>query len=1780
MPKEIIYFQEKKFSFKKNFFKLMNVLIANQSNSPIESIAITAINYIQLLSSFYSKQINVFNPDKYKSDYILYILESLVRIKDLFRKRYLSLGILNCTILAFIGVAIIFFILIINNGEKVYFKFKINIMNFIIKFFLFFLYIVSLDVSFSQMCIGKSQHNPNFDEEIECFGKNKYPIIIPTITIILSIGIHEVLMIYYFESLFISDFFFAKLNTYYDVYMDINYVINSILLNQAYFLSHKLFLFYNCIFSIFIFFYFVRNHIYYNVYINLTAGIFHSIYAWTSIFSIIIIFINFKEKGLIYIVSCIFVGFIYYNIKIKVKNNFIYDISINEIKNSSYLLAYIKELTDLLIKNNGKTENKNLITGLLNQLINESPNKICDDLIKEKMYIPLTNEWRDKKKDRVTDNVFIKYFIIILYNYFLVSNNNCPELYLNLSHYYLVIIGNYCEAMYYCQKLFELNLNIQQRFAFYRLKLEISKILTNKLIASDNKNVPLECINISAYYQYENLTENFIEQISNDIDLSLKFWKLFKEMHRNPEFKLNFNEIYDLSEKIQIKKNNIDKIWVNLLKEYSGINEYFELYNEYIIQINDDDIKKRQLEDFKKKAIIQDDDLNNNFYSILFDNDTGIIIVSKDKGTEGIIKHWNKTIEKLFKYYDQDLKDKNINVLMPKIFEKKHSLFMENYFKTGYGKYIETKDFKTFAKDKNNSIMQVRLALKLLPILNYNVIFVGLILKENLNDIILVDENFMIQGMCEKLKNNLNITNDFLFQANNIPFYIICKKFINFYKMFINNKRNGNDDNNKELLIKKTDATDKQNNINIVSSKVKGEIEEDLLKKEENQNDKQQVLENFEINENFELEFEIVFPQFLINYSNKVKLSKTKISENIKFKCEDSEDSEVDDLDDEDNELLSSNHSRKKNSKKVKSNNNTPTPFEKTQTFPLNLTLLNLPKDFTYEKVKLIRSEEEKIFYERTEKMCDLFKEEKFEELEDLIDTYNKDTSFTEYKFNFTFDKYKYGDNNIAFIIRCIDNKNTEGQNEEKSFDLDSNMIRYKKNKEQSIKPLYEITSDEREQTIRLPEKFFKLLDSKHFRLALEESKEEINKISKIKGNHDHHHILNHNVSSHSSGNFGFDNGLVIKNKIGELRSNLFQNMPNYFTIKYLRLLVISISLFTLIFSFILYIFLLSLFKTLNDVSLLNLNLYKASLKTIDLVSIIISLKALMLKKLGKCDFDYYDFIDRGTQTNDKYYKEMIRIGTSIYHELNNEYGLLNIYATKYISEPNMAKLYWDQINISYLNELYVRDNRKGKDSFPNAIDQFLYNTISFLKKYNYTKEDYILPEDTEDEEYYFNYITFLLIENSYMNIIPNLFNKLEKIPEVYTEYNNNKKIFIYLITFIYASCQIIIAILYIVLIHVTNISMSEIFINLTKIKYEKIEETIKKIEKFLSHLRNFREIIFTHPEDEDMLDNKDIKYRRRNNMIQRHSVHFNLSPQGEKIYLANNNGFNSDPNNYYRLTILRNYFVHSLILILTVFAFLIPIYLYSVENINVINQLMLIINYIYGKLMNTSLNILDLKCYIMECQLGNFSLSYEHMGSNANIQLFVKGIRNFEGIEDYYDNKFMLNACKAAINKEIKELRYNICMSDNVILTTNNTDNILELMKNYIDNLYRKDKMDKLILDKSKYLRKNMFSNVIFKDIEYLFFNYIYTVKDIFEETVIFSLKEYINHNKLFLVTLIFCFCALMITYNIIYLILFTPKLIYLINVSRGILKIIPTSVIMNTMELHNLIGTKYSKY
>ena len=189
------------------------------------------------------------------------------------------------------------------------------------------------------------------------------------------------------------------------------------------------------------------------------------------------------------------------------------------------------------------------------------------------------------------------------------------------------------------------------------------------------------------YYKYDYLCHNFIEEISNDIDLSLEFWRIFKRSLKDAVFKIDFNKVFKLTEKIQITKKNIEKMWKDLMNIYNGINEYFQFYNDYVDQINNDDLKKRDLDSIKKKEVNFTEHLNHNYYSILFSNDTGIMIVNGDKGSEGIIKQCNKKIELIFNYNSYELKDFNVNKLMPKLYDKKHSKYIERYFRVGYKKY-------------------------------------------------------------------------------------------------------------------------------------------------------------------------------------------------------------------------------------------------------------------------------------------------------------------------------------------------------------------------------------------------------------------------------------------------------------------------------------------------------------------------------------------------------------------------------------------------------------------------------------------------------------------------------------------------------------------------------------------------------------------------------------------------------------------------------------------------------------------------------------------------------------------------------------------------------------------------------------------------------------------------------------------------------------------------------------------------------------------------------------
>jgi hypothetical protein len=73
-----------------------------------------------------------------------------------------------------------------------------------------------------------------------------------------------------------------------------------------------------------------------------------------------------------------------------------------------------------------------------------------------------------------------------------------------------------------------------------------------------------------------------------------------------------------------------------------------------------------------------------------------------------------------------------------------------------------------------------------------------------------------------------------------------------------------------------------------------------------------------------------------------------------------------------------------------------------------------------------------------------------------------------------------------------------------------------------------------------------------------------------------------------------------------------------------------------------------------------------------------------------------------------------------------------------------------------------------------------------------------------------------------------------------------------------------------------------------------------------------------------------------------------------------------------------------------------------------------------------------------------------------------------------------MLNACRAAINEELEEKRYNMCISENIINNANNTDNVLELLTSFIDYIYKRDIMNSG--KDNNYFRQMLFNDTIHK--------------------------------------------------------------------------------------------------
>ena len=293
-----------------------------------------------------------------------------------------------------------------------------------------------------------------------------------------------------------------------------------------------------------------------------------------------------------------------------------------------------------------------------------------------------------------------------------------------------------------------------------------------------------------------------------------------------------------------------------------------------------------------------------------------------------------------------------------------------------------------------------------------------------------------------------------------------------------------------------------------------------------------------------------------------------------------------------------------------------------------------------------------------------------------------------------------------------------------------------------------------------------------------------------------------------------------------------------------------------------------------------------------------------------------------------------------------------------------------------------------------------------------------------------------------------------------------------------------------------------------------------------------------------------------------------------------NSNGFNIDAKKYIPLTILNWSYFQTLILFVVLGGFLIPIYLITNQMVHSTNKIINVQEFLFGKIILASSLIVKVKCTMFDCKVEN-DLNFTELIEKENIQDIVQGISIFKNMDIFYNEKFLLDACATVYLYNSSE--YDECLKDELIQSANNTESLLKLIQETVDNIYK----DQELKNGNNITLKNgnvvefkdyyLYESDAFKTLEYVFYKYVAPVSDNFSSICINGLLDYLNDKKTLVITLLVIFCAIEIGICIYIGFLFVSKLIHLLSVSRCILKIIPTTVINNTQELEMWIEQKY---
>ena len=1786
---ELKLFINDKPSLKERFIIFMNLLVNNQSQSRLESILFFAIFYLQTIVGFFSPQIGILDPDKSTSDKILVSIEKIIRFKEIVKdsKEEFEAFIYIWAIILILITIIVLFVLF-QTGRNSLYSTKYYFINIIIKISYYFCFNIILDFFSTLLCFGEGENK--FVKNYSCsIGDHIIIFIVSFISTLYCIFMVIFLQTYYVDSFYLSVNYYAQLSTPYSILMALNSILFSIMKSLVSHITKEIFLIINFIISISLFNYYIQKVIYYDNITNIICGIFHILYIWTSLFLFIVNYLTISELGLFWLISSLIVIFIFFNIKIKFENWIFCKIPYFKIHNISHLLYYLRSIITMINTGLEVQSIKTRLTGIIQLHIIECPNSKCLTKTKQKLYLPASEEWSDRSKPFIIDKVFLNSLIIAIMNYFISSNFYSPELLINFSYYYLDVIGNICLSIYFLHKVELMKMSKQELFTLERLKLVISQKLVEKLKKENESCLNLEDLNTSYFYKYEYNKSKFYEEIMKDLKLTEEFWTIFSKKENKSI--IDFNQVFKKAEQIMISKSNVENLWNKLYSIYSGINELFDFYCDYVEQINDDSFLKRELEAFKRKNETSSDTLNQNFYNLIFRHDTGIAICNGDNGKEGIIEKVNFEFEKIFKFPNDELIGQDISILMPKIFANQHKNFVQNYINIGEKIIIDTKEHHTFAKDKNNSIIFIKLYIKLFPVLNDSVYFIGMILPEKIDDLIFIDSNFIIQGMSKKIQDTLKLKNKLFFIENDVPFYMICKNFINFYKIFMKG--------NKQQILDESNLVEESDSVDLSQTVI---LDKDQLKIEEEQQEA-----NIEINENIELEYEIKIPIFMMDFQNTSKkdlMIANAVPETIIVEKSNLIDNTI--LNSDENSLLipkedvhynitindekissSKNVPPVQNSNYLTPSGNTPTPnlitpndnkdnnnlnntffgntnivFRKTNSNKVKF------KDTCFQKT----NSTDDIFYQKLNIYKKLFSYNKFTELEDIIENDTKDKNTLIYKFNFTFRKYNYRKDKVCFVIRCIDNKSEKGLNQ--SDDDSQNNDAGKKiisteSKLSSLKKCHEIKLEEKERLLNNINNFGNYLyDDEEFQKTILEFKENIKKYSRVHGSHKQNTVYDDENASQSSAP-GFNSDLSKINRIFEIRESILKNNKSLHSLYFMLFTALFFVFGAGIFSSIFFIIYRNIDKNLNKLDTLQSYFFIVENGLLQIISSCISILTLVQFNYStNFNLKFNSFIE----DQNLYFKTLINQNINWTDDTTTKLILIERYLSEFSGDDN----FWSRVNVTYP---YIEMTHNDDEAFPISLTKCLVDASTLLHDLSLQRNITSYSEDGQHELYY---LTFQAIFNSYDFIIPILL-KYNDILLDYIVWKNNENINpVWYLNIIYLVFCCICFAVYLWQLMVTNNFMGEGVEKIVKISQDKVEEMIEKVKTFKltfeNNIENNKKNTIINNEDNksESIEDESEKISKKNTTKKEIQNVPNQKNQSIILKRQESSDFNLDFKQNKKLNLQNSSYIHLTLIFLVCISACISLFIISRKAIKNNIQIMKVQSYLFGRFAYASCRTVKSKCILAQCNVNNTLICTSFLNKNLQYS-YYSSLSHYPLLNEFYNKNFLLNACGAVYDYDTDE--YNNCLKKPIVELINNTDAFIDLIDEKVANLLYEYESNLDTNSNSSFSSFYLFSSNTFSVLENIYYTYVIPVIDRLDDVILKDVNKELSKNKNTAIIVIMFLMFAMIIFIIYVKFRFLKKLDYFLKISKCIVKIIPSTMISTNQDLENWLEKMNNK-